>query len=77
MNENNKIKFDARPLVFLDMDDVLCLDDIHHSGQMLKILEQTIPDYPELWERLVDAGAAENLRQLHAEFNPAYIISSS
>lgn len=65
------------PLVFLDMDDVLCFDDVHHSGQMLKIFEQTIPDYPEMWERLVDADAAENLRQLHAEFSPIYIISSS
>jgi hypothetical protein len=44
---------------------------------MLKIFEQTIPDYPEMWERLVDAGAAENLRQLHAEFKPVYVISSS
>ena len=67
----------VRPLVFLDMDDVLCLDDVHHSGQMLKILEQTIPDYPEIWQSLVDVGAAENLRQLHAEFKPVYVISSS
>lgn len=65
------------PLVFLDMDDVLCLDDVHHSGKMLKIFEQKIPDYPEIWERLVDAGAAENLHQLHAEFNPLYVVSSS
>lgn len=71
------MRHEARPLVFLDMDDVLCLDDVHHSGQMLKIFEQTIPDYPEMWERLVDAGAAENLRQLHAEFKPVYVISSS
>jgi hypothetical protein len=68
---------DARNIVFLDMDDVLCLDNVHHSGQMLKIFEQTIPDYPEMWDYLVDAGAAENLRQLHAEFNPLYVISSS
>lgn len=71
------MKNDVRTLVFLDMDDVLCLDDVHHSGKMLNIFEQTIPDYPEMWEFLVDAGAAENLRQLHAEFNPVYVISSS
>lgn len=73
----NNMRHEARPLVFLDMDDVLCLDDVHHSGRMLKIFEQTIQDYPEMWERLVDAGAAENLRQLHAEFKPVYVISSS
>lgn len=71
------MKDDARTLVFLDMDDVLCLDHIHHSGQMLKIFEQTIPDYPEIWQHLVDTGAAENLRQLHAKFKPVYVISSS
>lgn len=77
MEKHGAMMHDVRPLVFLDMDDVLCLDNVHHSGQMLKIFEQKIPDYPEMWERLVDAGAAENLRQLHAEFNPLYIISSS
>lgn len=78
LNDNdNDMRHEARPLIFLDMDDVLCLDDVHHSGQMLKIFEQTIPDYPEMWERLVDAGAAANLRQLHAEFKPVYVISSS
>lgn len=77
MEKDGDMKNNARPLVFLDMDDVLCLDDVHHSGQMLKIFEQKIPDYPEMWQRLVDTGAAENLRQLHAEFNPVYVISSS
>ncbi len=77
MEKDGDMRNDARPLVFLDMDDVLCLDDVHHSGQMLKIFEQKIPDYPEMWQRLVDTGAAENLRQLHAEFNPVYVISSS
>ena len=77
IEKDDSTRSDARPLVFLDMDDVLCLDDVHPSGKMLQIFRQAIPDYPEMWERLVDAGAAENLRQLHAEFNPAYIISSS
>ncbi|MCS0590710.1 HAD domain-containing protein [Massilia norwichensis] len=77
MEKSGDMELDARPLVFLDMDDVLCLDDVHHSGQMLKIFEKKLPDYPEMWERLVDAGAAENLRQLHAEFEPVYVISSS
>lgn len=77
MEKDGDTRNGARPLVFLDMDDVLCLDAVHHSGQMLKIFEQMIPDYQEMWEHLVDAGAAENLRQLHAEFKPVYVISSS
>lgn len=75
--ERSRAGHNVRPIVFLDMDDVLCLDKVHHSGQMLKIFEQTVPDYPELWERIVDRGAAENLRELHAEFEPSYVISSS
>lgn len=71
------MKHNPRPLVFLDMDDVLCLDDVHHSGKMLKIFEQKIPDYPEMWKFLVDADAADNLRRLHAEFRAVYVISSS
>lgn len=66
-----------RPLVFLDLDDVLCLSDVHHSGQLLKIVQGKIPDYPELWKNLVDAGAAANLRLLNDEFNPWFVISSS
>lgn len=66
-----------RPLVFLDLDDVLCLSDVHHSGQLLKIVQGKIPDYPELWKNLVDAGAAANLRLLNHEFNPWFVISSS
>jgi hypothetical protein len=77
LEEDCDMNHDVRNIVFLDMDDVLCLDNVHHSGQMLKIFKQTIPDDPEMWDHLVDAGAAENLRQLHAEFNPLYVISSS
>lgn len=71
------MKYDARTVVFLDMDDVLCIDDIYNSRQMLKIFKKEIPDSPELWERLVDTGAAENLRQFHMDFKPLYVISSS
>ena len=66
-----------KPLIFLDLDDVLCTSDVHHSGQLLKIFEQKIPDCPELWENLVDAGAAANLRLLNDEFAPWFVISSS
>lgn len=72
-----RVGYHMSPLVFLDMDNVLCLNKVHHSGQMLKIFKQTIPDFPDLWRYLVDAGASENLHLLHAEFKPMYVISSS
>lgn len=66
-----------RPIVFLDMDDVLCLSDQFGSREMLKIIQQEVPDRPELWTGLVDAAAAVNLHELHTEFMPWYVISSS
>lgn len=68
---------DSRPVIFLDMDDVLCIDSEFHSGEMLLVIQQKRPDWPELWEKVVDAEAAANLLRLHEEFNPEYVISSS
>jgi hypothetical protein len=67
----------VRPIVFLDMDDVLCLSDRFGSREMLKIIRQEVPDRPELWAGLVDAEAAANLYELHTQFIPLYVISSS
>lgn len=68
---------DSRPVIFLDMDDVLCIDSEFHSGEMLLVIQQKRPDWPELWEKVVDAEAAASLLRLHEEFNPEYVISSS
>jgi len=67
----------ARPIVFLDMDDVLCLSNQFGSREMLRIIQQESPDRPELWSGLVDADASANLYELHREFVPRYVISSS
>lgn len=66
-----------RPIVFLDMDDVLCLSDQFGSREMLRIIQKEVPDRPELWAGLVDAEAAINLYELHMQFMPWYVISSS
>lgn len=66
-----------RPLIFLDMDDVLCLSNEFGSREMLKIVQHEAPDRPELWAGLVDTEAAANLRELDVEFSPLYVISSS
>jgi hypothetical protein len=66
-----------RPVVFLDMDDVLCISKEHNSVQMLMCFREKKMDWPELWAGLVDAAAAANLRTLHDEFAPLYVVSSS
>lgn len=73
----SRLASSVRPIVFLDMDDVLCLSIRFGSREMLKIIQQEVPDRPELWAGLVDAEAAVNLYELHAQFVPWYVISSS
>jgi len=73
----SKLATSLRPIVFLDMDDVLCLSDQFGSREMLKIIKQEVPDRPELWAGLVDAVAAANVYELHMRFMPWYVISSS
>jgi hypothetical protein len=76
-SHKRSIRSNMRPIIFLDMDDVLCLSDKFGSREMLKIIQQEVPDRPELWSGLVDAEAAVNLYELHTEFIPWYVISSS
>lgn len=66
-----------RPLVFLDMDDVMCLNEQYNSTLMLERFQKSELDYPEMWSGLLDADAMSNLRILHAEYAPQYVISSS
>lgn len=66
-----------RPLLFLDMDDVLCVNERYNSVQMMMCYREKNLDWPELWAGLVDAGAAANLRLLHDEFAPLYVASTS
>lgn len=67
----------APPVVFLDMDEVLCVHAEYNSQQMLKVISGQVPDWPKLFENLVDAGAAAHLLLLHQEFHPTYVISST
>jgi hypothetical protein len=67
-----------KPLLFLDLDDVLAIDRQHCSSQVLHAFRRSVLDeVPKLWESIFDDSACENLRALHAEFEPTYIISSS
>lgn len=67
----------ARPVVFLDMDDVFCIHPEYSSYQVLGALKGQDLECPDLWENLVLPEARLNLAELHLEFSPTYVISSS
>ena len=69
---------DRRPLVFLDIDDVLCVHRTLNTTDVLAVLanDGTV-DADEVWQQIFHRHAVENLRQLNEEFSPLYVISSS
>lgn len=67
----------TRPIVFLDMDDVFCIHPEYSSFQAIEALKRKDLAYPELWENLVLPEARLNLAELHLEFSPTYVVSSS
>lgn len=71
------IQQQIRPIVFLDMDDVFCIHPDYSSYQALEALKRQNLAYPDVWENLVLPEARLNLAELHLEFSPMYVISSS
>lgn len=67
-----------KPIVFLDIDDVLCVHRTLNTRQVLAALagDETV-DADEVWQQIFHPVARENLRILHEEFSPIYVISSS
>lgn len=67
-----------RPVVVLDLDDVLAIHRQYNSSQVLAAFKAaSLDDFPSLWKYLFDASACKNLRTLNDEFGPEYVISSS
>ena len=67
-----------RPIIFLDLDDVLAIHPEHNSFKVLAAFKaEALDGVPSLWECLFDASACKNLRNLNDEFGPEYVISSS
>ena len=66
------------PVVFLDIDDVLC---VHRSLNTPEVIAALSGDESgsadEVWQHVFHASAKENLRLLNEEFTPQYVISSS
>lgn len=69
---------DQRPIVFLDIDDVLCIHRNFNTRQVLAALAgDEAVDADEVWQQIFHRHAVENLRLLNDEFRPLYVISSS
>ena len=67
-----------RPVVFADLDDVLAINRENNSFQVLAAFKHVaLDDVQSLWKHLFEASACKNLRMLHEEFVPEYVISSS
>ena len=71
-------RHDQRPLVFLDIDDVLCVHRTLNTRDVLAVLagDDTVAA-STVWQHIFHRHAVENLRQLNDEFQPWYVISSS
>ena len=67
-----------RPTIFLDLDDVMVGRGIYNSYQVIQLFDLgKTEEWPEFWQGLIHVEARENLKQLHTEFAPFYVISSS
>lgn len=65
------------PLIFLDVDDVLVLNEKYNGFDALEALAHDVEHHPELWQQLVFPEGRDNLRALHDEFGATYVISST
>jgi predicted N-acyltransferase len=68
----------VKPVIFLDIDDVLCVHRTLNTRQVLAALvdDETV-DADVVWQQIFHPAACENLRVLNEEFRPTYVISSS
>ncbi|MEO7495084.1 MAG: HAD domain-containing protein [Massilia sp.] len=67
-----------KTIVFLDFDDVLAVHPEYTSSEVVAALKSSAADQAvELWENVFQPAARANLRTLHDEFAPQFVISSS
>ncbi|WP_188569245.1 HAD domain-containing protein [Undibacterium terreum] len=65
-------------IVFLDFDDVLSISNHYKGSAVVLAFRQNDLDYnTDLWVQIFDSILCANLRALHDEFKPQYVISSS
>ena len=71
-----------RPLIFLDLDDVVALNKTvggYDAALALGNLDskESLEASAELWSELMDQEAVAYLAQIHEEFRPHYVLSTS
>ena len=66
-----------RPTLFLDFDDVLCLNNPYSGHDVVRPRGYGVAQPADLWERLFAQSAKDVLLTVMAEFSPAVVITSS
>lgn len=72
-----------RPVLFLDFDDVICLNQPYGGYDVLNAFSQASRDgtpinaKDALWPRLFNKRATQYLQQVNEEFGPNYVLSTS
>ena len=72
-----------KPVIFLDFDDVICLNNPYGGYHVLTALAEAarantaLDGADELWSQLFDVSAKAHLAQIHLEFSPQYVLSTS
>lgn len=70
-------------ILFLDFDDVLCLNDPLGGYDVLEALREVqhgrnaLGDFATLWRTLFHPFSVTFLEDIHQEFAPAYVLSTN
>jgi len=70
-------------IIFLDFDDVICLNQPFGGYDALSAFAKAarsktpVLSKEELWSKIFDAQATSHLKQIHEEFLPRYVLSTS
>ena len=71
------------PILFLDFDDVLCLNNPYGGYDALTALAEAaragtpLSADDDLWSKLFDTQAVSHLKLVHEAFSPRYVLSTS
>ncbi|MDM0116220.1 HAD domain-containing protein [Variovorax sp. J22R133] len=81
--EERRSRLNLRTVMFLDFDDVICLDAEGMFDVMRELLQEgantdeVLDRRPNFWRLLFDPQAVQHLAFLHGEFKPEYVLSTS
>ncbi|MEC5218605.1 hypothetical protein RCH09_003579 [Actimicrobium sp. GrIS 1.19] len=82
----NFMTYLQRPIVFVDLDNVLVVDNYFSGYQTIEMFKHAnvqadpagyLDTWPELWANLMFRQGRSNLQAIHDEFNPIYVASTS